>query len=121
MTNGVAASAPTSGSTVLPDIIKELPRRIQELRAGATEGEAWSQLGLAGYKGHLGGESYPEKDRFWLAWNYELELTFEKMDKGRTETQGNPKLTGAKLFKNGLEIARSPSAGSLDKQPNTPR
>ena len=108
VTNGVATSAPASGSIVSAAIIKELRGRIRELGAGISEDHAWKQLGLARYKGHLGGESYPEKDRFVLTWNYDLELTFEQAPTNSTAFHdGNRKLVRATLYKNGLAISAS--------------
>ena len=72
--------------------------------------KAYEQLQLAAYLGRLGGEGSPERDRFWLAWNYEVELVFEKFKPSQTQSDSgdNRKLIRATLFKNGRPVAISP-------------
>jgi hypothetical protein len=104
-------NAPDIVNVVAPDVLKALPDWIRELKPGITADEAWERLHLAYYKHRLGGESTPEFDRWWLAWNYELDLAFELPVKG-TDSKSSPerdnrKLLRATLLKNGQEISAS--------------
>src|SRR5207248_1479535 len=95
LTNSPATLAPTNSSAiapdlvnvVAPDILRALPDWIRELRPGVTADEVWERLHLAYYKHRLGGESAPERDRYWLAWNYELELLFEPSANGKPASE----------------------------------
>jgi hypothetical protein len=110
-TNSVA-NAPDVVNVVAPDILKALPDWVKELRPGLTADEVWERLHLAYYKHRLGGESTPEHDRWWLAWNYELDLDYEpsppeKGDGKPASERDNRKLIRATLLKNGQEISSS--------------
>jgi hypothetical protein len=105
-------NAPDIVNVVAPDVLKALPDWVRELKPGITADEVWERLHLAYYKHRLGGESTPEFDRWWLAWNYELDLAFEPPAKGSSETKSsserdNRKLLRATLLKNGQEISAS--------------
>jgi hypothetical protein len=66
-------------------------------------------LQLAAFKGNLGGEYSPERERVRLTWNLELDLTFEEIRTNRPDfDEANRRLIQATLYKNGLEISRSP-------------
>jgi hypothetical protein len=93
---------------VPPEVIKALPERLGGLRAGTRRDDVWKELQLASYRGKLGGVSYSEHERFWLTWNYELELIFEGTATNSPDfEEGNRKLVRAILYKNGLEISIS--------------
>lgn len=97
-----------NSNVVPPEIVKALPDRMQALRPGTRRDEVWKQLHLSAYRGKLGGVSYVERERFWLTWNYELELTFEEIRTNRPDfNEGNRKLIRATLYKNGLKISDS--------------
>jgi hypothetical protein len=109
-TNRTPATAPGSSGQVAPDILKELPGRIMQLRPGATGDQVWRQLGLAPYQHSLGGIGTPTNDRFWLNSSQELELVFEEAPARGTLGQGladERKLIRATLYKNGRQIATS--------------
>jgi hypothetical protein len=116
-TNNSPVAGRTDSSQVAPKIIKALSSRIWALHSGTTTDEVWMQLNLTAYKNRLGGVSYPEDERFWLNWNYEIEFTFEKAtndftiektaDGKSSFYKDNRKLIQAILYKNGLEICRS--------------
>jgi hypothetical protein len=103
-------NAPDIVNVVAPDVLKALPDWVRELKPGITADEVWERLHLAYYKHRLGGESTPEYDRWWLAWNYELDLAFEPP--GSSEAKPSPerdnrRLLRATLLKNGQEISAS--------------
>jgi len=103
-----SAIAPDIVNVVAPDILRAMPDWIRELRPGVTADEVWERLHLAYYKQRLGGESTPERDRWWLAWNYELDLQFEPTATGKTSSERDTrKLVRATLLKNGQEIGAS--------------
>jgi hypothetical protein len=116
-TNNAPVARQMSSSEVPPEIIKTLPERIEALRPGLATDEIWKQLNLAAYQHSLGGVSYPENERHWLNWNYEIEFTFadttnaftiEKTADGKTSFyKDNRKLLQAILYKNGLEVCHS--------------
>ena len=102
------ANAPDIVNVVAPDVLKALPDWVRELRPGITADEVWERLHLAYYKRRLGGESTPEFDRWWLAWNYELDLMFEPATNSKPSAEhDNRKLVRATLLKNGQEISAS--------------
>ncbi len=109
VTNNASVIRQIGSSEVTPEITKALPKRIRALRQGTTADEVWRQLNLAAYQHSLGGVSYPENERHWLNWNYEIEFIFEKetaTDKSNYDKDSR-KLIRAVLYKNGLEICRS--------------
>jgi hypothetical protein len=109
-THQTPATVPPRSSSVAPDIIKKLPGRIRKLQPGETADQIWLQLGLAAYRHSLGGLSYPDKDRFWLTSNQELEVVFEEAARPAPPSQSagdDRKLIQATLFKNGRKIAAS--------------
>ena len=107
-TNNVSfARRVVKSNEVPPEIIKALPERMRALRAGTSSAEVWKQLNLAAYR-TFAGVSYPEHERWWLGWNYELELYFEEPPTNRPYfDKNNRKFIRAILYKNGLEISNS--------------
>ncbi|MBI3852363.1 MAG: hypothetical protein HY298_19070 [Verrucomicrobia bacterium] len=105
VTNSVPGSVRTNSDTVSPEIVKELPRRVKALRPGTSREQVWKQLRLTPYEGHLAGvSSFPEKEQYWLTWNYELELVYENKP---GSDSANRKLVRAALYKNGRKISDS--------------
>jgi hypothetical protein len=108
-TNNAPVVRQIGSSEVTPEIIKALPKRIRALHSGTTADEVWKQLNLAAYQHSLGGVSYPEDERHWLNWSYDIEFIFEKETASGKSSydKDNRKLIRAVLYKSGLEICRS--------------
>jgi hypothetical protein len=108
--NRTQATTPPGAGGVSPDIMKELPGRVMQLRPGTTGDQVWRQLGLAQYQHSLGGVGSPTQDRFWLNSSQEIELVFEdaagRVAPGQSLADDR-KLIRATLYKNGREIAAS--------------
>jgi len=116
-TNNAPVARQTSSSEVPPEIIKALPKRVQELHPGITSDEVWKQLNLGAYEHSLGNDDELRPDRYRLDWNHAIEFTFaettndftvEKTADGKSSFyKDNRKLIQATLYKNGLEVCRS--------------
>jgi hypothetical protein len=107
-TNTHATFAQTNSNTVSPELLKQLPAHVRALPSGINAEQAWNQLHLTPYKNSLGGISDPGHERYWLSWNYELELFFEPSND--TNAPQNRRLMRAVLYKNGIEIVSSAKA-----------